>query len=42
MRTIEPLLADVTTPDAICAAVGPPSTIGRQSMVSIDHMMVFV
>jgi hypothetical protein len=42
MRTIDPLVADVTTLDAICAAVGPPSEIGRQSIVSIDHMIVFV
>ena len=40
--TIEPPVAEVMTCEAICAALGPPFRISRQSMVSMSHMMVLV
>src|SRR3970282_965289 len=40
MRTMEPPWALPTTLLTMSSAVGPPSATGRQSMVSMSHMMV--
>jgi lipopolysaccharide export LptBFGC system permease protein LptF len=41
-RTFEPFTALPMTLAAICSAVGPPSLIGFQSMLSMSHRKAFV